>query len=94
MPNPVLPVAERTLTPAEVEVLDRRRRQGQVFLVIGGQGLILGFLVTMWSGQDWTYSPGWAKPMVYWDALLFLIAIVFITAGIRMRRGVNEFFSY
>ena len=94
MPNAILPVAERTLTPAEVELLDRRRRRGQVFLVIGCQGLILGVLVTMWSGQDWTYSPGWAKPMVYWDALLFLIAVVFITAGIRMRRGVNEFFSY
>jgi hypothetical protein len=94
MANMLIPVEERHLTPDEVEVLDRRRRRGQLMLVLCGQCLIIGALVTLWAGQDWTYSPGWARPMVYWDAILFTLAFVFGVSGFALRRGSNEFLSY
>jgi len=94
MANMLIPVEERHLTAEEVEVLDRRRRRGQCLLVLCGQCVLVAVLVTCWSGQDLTYSPGWARPMVYWDALLFLLAIVFGVAGIALRRGTDEFMSY
>ena len=94
MANTMIPIEERHLNPDEVEALDRRRRRGQLFLVLCGQCLIIGVLVTVWAGQDATYSPGWARPMVYWDAILFLLAAIFLVAGIALRRGNNEFLSY
>jgi hypothetical protein len=94
MANTLLPPEERHLTPAEVDALDRRRRRGQTLLVLSYQFLIIAVLVTLWAGQDWTYSPGWAMPMVYWDALLFVLAISCFIRGNRLRRGINEFFSY
>jgi hypothetical protein len=94
MTNMLIPVEERHLTPQQVEQLDRRRRRGQALLVIGFQTLIVGVIVTLWSGQDLTYSPGWARPMVYWDAFLFLASLSCLVSGIQMRRGLNEFFSY
>ncbi len=94
MANTLLPIEERNLTPAEVELVDRRRRRGQLLLVICFQCLIIGTLVTMWAGQDATYSPGWARPMVYWDAIMFTLAVVFGLAGLRLRRGSTEFLSY
>ncbi len=94
MANAILPYEERTLTPDEVEALDRRRRRGQLFLTIGVQFLVVATLVTVWAGQDLTYSPGWARPMVYWDSVTFILAAIFIVNGIRLRRGSNEFISY
>jgi hypothetical protein len=94
MANMLIPVQERHLTAEEVEALDRRRRRGQCLLVLCGQCIIVAVLVTCWSAQDLTYSPGWARPMVYWDALLFLLSIVFGVAGIALRRGTDEFMSY
>ncbi len=94
MANTLLPIAERTLTPDEVEYTDRRRRRGQLYLVICFQFLIVGTLVTIWSGQDATYSPGWARPMVYWNAITFALAVFFGLAGLRLRRGSTEFLSY
>ncbi len=94
MANAILPYEERHLTPDEVEVLDARRRRGQLFLVIGTQCLIVATLLTLWSGQDLTYSPGWTHPMAYWDAITFTLAIVFLVNGVRLRRGINEFVSY
>jgi hypothetical protein len=94
MANQLIPVEERTLTPDEVEALDRRRRRGQLFLVLCFQFLIIGSLVTLWAGQDLAYSPGFARPMFYWDAALFTLAAIFGVAGIRLRRGSNEFISY
>jgi hypothetical protein len=94
MANMILPADERNLTPEEVESLDRRRRRGQLFLVLCGQCLIVGTLVTLWAGQDLAYSPGWAHPMFYWDALLFTLAAIFGVVGVRLRRGSNEFISY
>jgi hypothetical protein len=32
--------------------------------------------------------------MVYWDALLFLTSMIFLSRGVALRRGINEFFSY
>ena len=94
MANTLLPIEERNLTPTEVELLDKRRRRGQLFLVICFQCIIVAVLMTLWSGQDATYSPGWARPMVYWNAITVLLAIYFGLAGLRLRRGSNEFISY
>lgn len=94
MANMLIPVEERHLTPEQVDRLDARRRRGQAFLVIGFQTLAVAVLVTIWAGQDLTYSPGWARPMAYWDAFLFLASIVSFAIGIPLKRGSNEFFSY
>jgi hypothetical protein len=94
MANMLIPVEERSLTPAEVDVLDRRRRRGQAYLVMGFQTLIVGTIVTLWAGQDATYSPGWAHPMLYWDLLLFAISFFCLARGVALKRGSNEFFSY
>jgi hypothetical protein len=94
MANNLIPLGERNLTPDQVELLDRRRRRGQLFLVICFQCIIVSVLMTIWSGQDATYSPGWARPMVYWNAITVVLAIFFGLAGIRLRRGSTEFLSY
>jgi hypothetical protein len=94
MANTLIPIEERNLTPDEVVLLDRRRRRGQLFLVLCFQSLIVGTLVTLWAGQDSTLSPGWIHPMVYWDAITFLAALVFGILGVRLKRGSNEFLSY
>lgn len=94
MPNLLLPPEERTLTPQEVEQLDRRRRRGHLLLNLAFQFGIVATLVTLWAGQDWQYSPGWAHPMLYWDGLAWLVAITCLLTGLRLRRGLNEFFSY
>ncbi len=94
MLNPVLPPEERTLTPPQVEALDRRRRRGQLLLVMGFQFGLVALLVTLWSGQDLQYSPGWAHPMFYWDCITGFCSLVCIVAGLKLRRGINEFFSY
>jgi predicted nucleic acid-binding Zn ribbon protein len=94
MANTLIPVDERNLSPDEVELLDKRRRRGQLFLVIGWQCLIVSTLVTVWAGQDITLSPGWAHPMFYWDVLTGVLAVFFLLAGLRLRRGTNEFLSY
>ena len=94
MANMLIPAEERNLTPDEVVHLDARRRRGQAYLVIGFQTFIIGTLVTLWAGQDATYSPGWARPMVYWDAAMGLGFLVFLIAGLRLRRGSTEFISY
>jgi hypothetical protein len=94
MANTLLPIEERNLTPDEVELLDKRRRRGQLFLVLCFQSLIVATLLTLWSGQDLTLSPGWAHPVVYWNAITLTAALVFGIVGIRLKRGSNEFISY
>lgn len=94
MANTIIPIEERNLSPQQIERLDARRRRGQLFLVIAFQCIIMGTLMLIWSGQDWTYSPGLAHPMVYWNAILFALAAFFGIAGITLRRGSNEFISY
>ena len=94
MSNTLIPIEERTLTAEQVEALDRRRRRGQLFLVLCFQCIIVGTLVTLWAGQDLTYSPGWVHPMFYWDSVLFTLSLIFGVVGVRLRRGSNEFISY
>jgi hypothetical protein len=94
MANTLLPIEERNLTPDQVELLDKRRRRGQLFLVLCLQCLVVGSLLTLWSGQDFTLSPGWTHPVLYWNAIVFVAATVFGVAGVRLKRGSNEFISY
>jgi hypothetical protein len=94
MANMLIPIEERMLTPAEVDALDRRRRRGQLLLVIGWQTAIVSVLLTLWSGQDLTYSPGWAHPVFYWNCVTGLTSLTCFVRGIQLRRGLNEFFSY
>ena len=94
MANMLIPVEERNLTPEEVEALDARRRRGQLFLILCLQTLVVACLVTLWAGQDLTYTPGWILPMAYWDCILFTLSLTFGVIGIRLRRGSNEFISY
>jgi hypothetical protein len=94
MANTIIPVEERTLTPVEVEHLDKRRRRGQLLQVIGWQCMIVGFIITLWSGQDATYSPGWIHPMLYLDVAMFTLSASFLALGVQLKRGSNEFISY
>lgn len=94
MANNLIPAHERNLTPDQVVFLDARRRRGQLCLTICFQALILFLLVLIWAGQDATYSPGWHRPMVMWDAILFLISAASGLIGLRLRRGSQEFISY
>ncbi len=94
MANMLLSPEERNLSPEQVELLDKRRRRGQLFLVICFQCLIVSALLTLWSGQDLTYSPGWIHPVAYWNGLTLLLAAYFGLAGLRLRRGSTEFISY
>ncbi len=94
MANLRLPLDERTLTPAEVEALDARRRRGQLGLTIGFQAAIITTLLTLWVGQDLTYSPGWQRPIFYWACVTGLLSISGFLYGIATRRGMHEFTSY
>jgi hypothetical protein len=94
MANLLLPIEERNLSPDEVELLDKRRRRGQLCLVICFQCIIVSTLLTLWSGQDLTYSPGWIHPVFYWNVVTATVALVTGIAGVRLRRGSNEFISY
>ena len=94
MANTLIPVEERSLTPDEVAQLDKRRRRGQMFLIIGLQCLLVSCLLLLFSGQDATYSPGWIHPMLYWNLATFTLAAVFLLTGMSLKRGSNEFLSY
>jgi hypothetical protein len=94
MANMLLSPDERSLTPQQVERLDRRRRRGQLLLALSVQFLIVSTLLLLWSGQDLTYSPGWIHPVAYWNAITFTLALIFGAIGLRLRRGTNEFLSY
>lgn len=94
MANTLLPINERSLSPDQVELLDARRRRGQLCLTICFQMLIVSTLLLLWSGQDATWTPGWIRPMVFLNVMTFVIAIVAGLYGLRLRRGLNEFFSY
>jgi hypothetical protein len=94
MANPLIPAEERGLTPDEVEHLDRRRRRGQLFLILCLQCTVVGTLLTLWVGQDLVQSPGWFHPMFFWDAIVYTLAAVFGITGLSLRRGSNEFISY
>jgi hypothetical protein len=93
MANMNIPEEERNLTPAQVEALDKRRQWGLTLQVIAGQFAFFAVLLTLWSGQDATYSPGWVHPMVYYNILTAVLAVVFGIWGTYLKRGRPEFAS-
>jgi Na+/H+ antiporter NhaA len=87
MPNSLLPLEERNLTPDQVEALDKRRDLGHTFLVIAGQFVVIAAILLLWVGSDLSYSPGWAHPMAYYFFVaLGIIAVCGIT-GLALRKG-------
>jgi len=88
MANTLLPVAERNLTPDQVEALDKRREWGLTLQVIAGQFAVICVLLSLWVGQDLTYSPGWAHPMAYYMAIAITIVVTCGGAGTWLRRGM------
>jgi hypothetical protein len=87
MANTSLPPEERNLTPDQVEALDKRRDWGLTLQVIAGQFAVICVVLSLWVGQDLTYSPGWAHPMAYYMTVALTIVLVCGTAGTLMRRG-------
>ena len=95
MANTLIPVAERTLTPHDVDLLDRRRRRGHLMLTIGLQMLVVTTLVgVLWVGQDLTHSPGWSHPLFYWSCLTGTASIVCFLWVLALRRVFHEYTSY
>jgi hypothetical protein len=93
MANLNIPAEERALTPNDVAALDKRRQWGLTFQVIAGQFAFFAVLLTLWSGQDATYSPGAMHPMVYYNILTGVMAVVFGIYGTYLKRGRPEFSS-
>ncbi len=91
MANLSIPVAERTLPPDEVEKLDKRRQWGLTFQVIAGQFAFFAVLLTLWTGQDLSNSPGWVHPMFYYNVLTAVLAVIFGIYGTWLKRGAQEF---
>lgn len=91
MANLNIPVEERNLTPDAVERLDNRRRWGLTCQVLGGQFAFFAVLITLWSGQDMTYSPGWVHPMFYLNLLTGVLAVAFYIYGSYLKRGNLDF---
>jgi hypothetical protein len=91
MANLSIPVEERNLTPDQVEQLDNRRRWGLTCQVLGGQFAFFAVLLTVWSGQDATYSPGWVHPMLYYNIVAAILALAFLGYGARLKRGNLDF---
>lgn len=91
MANLNLPLEERDLNPGQVEALDRRRHWGLVLQVIASQFAVFAVLLTLWSGQDLTYAPGWMHPMAYYNFLAVVLAVVIGAYGTWLRRGKPEF---
>jgi hypothetical protein len=90
MPNTLLPLAERNLTPQQVEALDKRRDWGLTLQVIAGQFAVICVILSLWVGQDLTYSPGWAHPMAYYFAIALAIVLVCGGVGTAMRSGTPK----
>lgn len=94
MANLRLPADQRNLTPHEVELIDARHRRGQLLLVIGFQALIVTGILSLWVGQDLTYSPGFHRPIAFWAATTALLSVVCLLSGLALRGGKHEFLSY
>jgi len=90
MANSLLPLEERSLTPDQVEALDKRRDMGHTLLVIAGQFTVIATVLLLWIGQDLSYSPGWAHPMFYYFVIALIIIAVCGLTGLTMRRGTQR----
>jgi hypothetical protein len=90
MANLMIPAQERGLTPDQVEALDKRRAWGLTYQVISGQFAFFAVLLTLWSGQDLTYSPSWMRPMFYYNVLTAALAVIFGVYGTYLKRGAPE----
>jgi hypothetical protein len=90
MANMSLPPEERNLTPDQVAALDMRRRRGTMLLTIAGMFSVIAVLLTLWTGQDWTYSPGFSHPMIYYFLVAGGIIVVAGGTGLYLRRGTPE----
>ncbi len=92
MANLSIPADERSMTPAQVEALDNRRRRGLLFQVMSGQFAFFAILLLAWTGQDLTYGPGWVHPMFYYDVICGIVAVSFGLYGTWLRRGrIHEY---
>jgi hypothetical protein len=91
MANLLIPAQERTLTPAQVELLDKRRAWGLTLQVIAGLFVVIGVILWLWVGQDLTYSPGWIHPLAFYDAIVLIAAAILAATGTALRRGAPEF---
>jgi hypothetical protein len=91
MANLLIPAEERNLTPHQIELLDKRRSWGHTLQVIAGLFAIIGIVLWLWVGQDLTYSPGWIHPLAFYDAIVWIAAIVLAATGTAFRRGAPEF---
>ena len=91
MENTLVPVNERSASPDEIEATDKRRQWGLTFQVIAGQFAFFAVLLTLWSGQDVTYSPGWVHPMFYFNVFAGALAVIFGVYGTYLKRGAPEF---
>jgi hypothetical protein len=87
MANALLPLEERSLTPDQVEALDKRRALGHTFLVIAGQFTVMATILLLWVGQDLTYSPGWLHPMAFYFVIAIALISFFGVTGLALRRG-------
>jgi len=87
MANSLLPPEERTLTPDQVEALDKRREWGHTLLVIAGQFAVIATVLLLWVGQDLTYSPGWVHPMAYYFVIAVGLVAVLGLTGLILRSG-------
>jgi hypothetical protein len=91
MANPLIPVSEQAASPDQIEAIDNRRRWGLAFQVIAGQFAFFAVLLTLWSGQDLTYSPNWMHPMFYYNVLAGALALILGIYGSYLKRGAPEF---
>jgi hypothetical protein len=91
MANLLIPAAERNLTPAQVEHLDKRRAWGLTLQVIAGLLGVIGVILWLWVGQDLTYSPGWIHPLFYYDVIVLVAAFILVGIGTALRKGSPEF---
>jgi hypothetical protein len=90
MANVLIPVSEQSASPDEIEALDKRRQWGLTFQVIAGQFGFFAVLLTLWSGQDLTYSPHLMHPMFYYNVLAAALAVIFGMYGSYLKQGAPQ----
>jgi hypothetical protein len=91
MANLLIPIEERSLSPNQVELLDKRRSRGFLFMVISGQFGIISTILLLWVVQDLTYAPGWAHPVFYYFVFSLMVSGLAGLTGAYLRRGAPEF---